>query len=232
MTRSEKVDSDIRRLSMLAIANLASCSDNHDDFISLSVIPMLVSFSNSSDVELRNFAALAVAELSRNSDMMQIITDEGGLEAVLYLARSDDKSVQRQVLPALTTLSFLDCNKVPICTNGALPPIIDFLRSDGRRSDEEHQLACCAIANLVETASNMALVVNHGCVTLLVDAAALADDLAATLSPSLDDSPPLPNFDVFVFFFGFVPLLPPLRFSLPPMNAPVDFAIVKRQNST
>jgi hypothetical protein len=65
---------------------------------------------------------------------------------------------------------------VPICTNGALPPIIDFLRSDGRRSDEEHQLACCAIANLVETASNMTLVVNHGCVALLVNALGSSSD--------------------------------------------------------
>ena len=57
---------------------------------------MLVSFQNSADPEMRNFAAFAVSELSRNSDMMGIITDEGGLEPVLYLARSDDKRVQRQ----------------------------------------------------------------------------------------------------------------------------------------
>ena len=90
---------------MLAIANLASCFENHDDFVSQNAIPMLVSFSNSADVEIRNNAAFAVAELCRNSDTMQILTDEGCLEPVLYLARSDDKSVQRQVLPALTTLS-------------------------------------------------------------------------------------------------------------------------------
>ena len=176
LARSGKIELEIRRLSMLAIANLASCFGNHDDFVAQNAIPMLVSFSNSADAEMRNFAAFAVAELSRNSNMTQILTDEGGLEAVLYLARSDDKSVQRQVLPALTTLSSLDCNKIAICSNGALPPIIDFLRSEGRRSDDEYQLACCAIANLVETASNMPLVVNHGCIPLLVSALDFASD--------------------------------------------------------
>lgn len=85
---------------MLAIANLASCFGNHDDFVAQNAIPMLVSFSNSADAEMRNFAAFAVAELSRNSNMTQILTDEGGLEAVLYLARRmikvyKDKSCRR-----------------------------------------------------------------------------------------------------------------------------------------
>ena len=169
LARSGKVEIEIRRFSMRAIANLASCYANHDDFVSQNTVPMLVSFSNSSDPEIRNYAAFAVAELSQNSDMMGVVTDEGGLEPVLYLARSDDKKVQRQVLPALTTLSFLDCNKVAICTNGALPPIVDCI-SERRNSVEESQLACCAIANLLEAASNMSLVVNHGCIPLLVNA--------------------------------------------------------------
>ena len=168
--RSGKVELEIRRYSMLAIANLAACFDNHDDFVSQNIVSMLVSFSNSADAEIRNYAAFAVAELSRNPEMMEIITGEGGLESVLYLARSDDKKVQRQVLGALTTLSFLDCNKVIICTNGALPTIVDCL-SEGKNNVDESQLACCAIANLLEVASNIPLVViNHGALPLLIDA--------------------------------------------------------------
>jgi hypothetical protein len=120
---------------------------------------------------MRNYAAYAVAQLSKNSDMMEIITSEGGLEPVLYLGRSDDKTVQREVLPALATLSFMDCNKEPICTNGSLPPIIDFI-NQARNSLEDSQLACCAVANLLELASNMLPSVNHGCVPLLIDALA------------------------------------------------------------
>eukprot|EP01082_Thalassiosira_pseudonana_P011927 g10495.t1 g10495 contig4:1976124-1977335(+) len=130
---------------------------------------MLVSFSNSGDTELRTFAAFAVAQMSRNSDMMEIVTEEGGLEPVLYLARSDDKNTQREVLPALTTLSFLDCNKVPICMNGALPPIVGCISEDNNDT-KESQMACCAIANLVEAAENMQAAVNHGCLSLLIEA--------------------------------------------------------------
>ncbi|KAL9191141.1 hypothetical protein ACHAXT_000847 [Thalassiosira profunda] len=169
LARSGKIELEIRRFAMLAIANLAACFDNHEDFVSQDTVPMLVSFSGSSDAEIRNYAAFAIAELSRNSDMMEIVTDEGGLEPVLYLARSDDKRVQRQVLPALTTLSFLNCNKATVCTNGALPPIVDCV-SEQRNATQESRLACCAIANLVECASNMPLVVNHGCVPLLIGA--------------------------------------------------------------
>ena len=154
---------------MLAIANLAACIDNHDDFVAQETVPMLVSFSNSADPEMRNFAAFAVVELSRNADMMEIVTDEGGLEPVLYLARSDDRRVQRQVLPALTTLSFVDRNKAAICADGALPSIADLI-PEGRGSAEESRLACCAVANLVEAAGNLPRVVDHGCVPLLAAA--------------------------------------------------------------
>jgi hypothetical protein len=57
---------------MLAVANLASYFGKHV-------------FSNSVNAEMRNLTAFAVAELSCNSDVMQMLTDEDGLEAVLYL---------------------------------------------------------------------------------------------------------------------------------------------------
>lgn len=103
--------------------------------------------------------------------MISIITNEGGLEPVLYLARSDDIDVQRQVLPALATLSFLDPNKLPIANDGGVETLVSVLTVSERKCNPtESQLACCAIANLVEAASNMPLVVNNGCVPLLIGA--------------------------------------------------------------
>lgn len=165
----DNVELDIRRISLLGIANLASCFGNHGDFDSQSSISMLISFSNASDDQLRNYAAYAVAEISRNSDMAEKITGEGGLNVVLYLARSDDRSVQRQVLPALKTLSFLDCNKVGICENGALPSLLYFVSEYGYNYDAS-RMACCVIANLAETASNMPFLVKNGCIPQLVSA--------------------------------------------------------------
>ncbi len=167
--RADKIDPDIRKFCMLGIASLASCFENHDDIILQNSIPMLVSFSVSADAELRNYAAHALVEISRNSDMAEIITSEGGLNAVLYLARSDDRHVQRQVLPALTVLSFLDSNKRAICANGAMPPLLHFICADSQDNDGA-RLACCTIANLVEIASIMPLVVQDGYIPQLVGA--------------------------------------------------------------
>ena len=175
LTRSETTASEIRRFAMLAIANLAASFRTHDEFVSHGTIPMLISFFNADDTELRNYASYAVAQLSKNSDMMEIITSEGGLEPVLYLGRSTDKLVQREVLPALTALSFMDCNKVPICTNGSLPPIIEFINV-ARNNPEESQLACCSVANLIEASQNLKQSLNHGCAPLLVEALASDSD--------------------------------------------------------
>jgi hypothetical protein len=171
----DNIEPDKRRISMLGIANLASCFENHEDFVSQGLIPILVAFSTSTDAELRNYAAHALAEIARNSEMTELITKEGGLHAVLYLARSDDRLVQRHALPALTMLSFLDSNKPAICTNGALPPLLHFICLDGQDEDGA-RLACCIIANLVEIAGNMSLVVKDGYISQLVGALECASE--------------------------------------------------------
>ena len=181
LARSGKIELQIRRFAMLTIANLAACFENHDNFVSQETIPMLVSFSNSADPEIRNYAAFAIAELSKNSDMMEIITDEGGLEPVLYLARSDDKKVQRQILPSLTTLSFLDCNKEPICTNGALSPIVNSISERSNSADESQMISALdsntesvqreasrAVGNLAVNMDYCDLVIKHDATTRLV----------------------------------------------------------------
>lgn len=165
LARSGKVELEIRRFCMLALANFASSFKTHDAFVSHHSAKMLVSFSNSNDAELRNYAAFTVAKLAANSDMMEIITDEGGLEPVLFLARSDDKRVQKHALKALTTLSFLESNKEAICT--VLPSISDFIND---KSDANSQLACCAVANLAEAGRNLTCIVQHGCIPLIVEA--------------------------------------------------------------
>ncbi len=169
LARSTKTELDIRRVAMLAIANLAACFSNHDEFIEKRTIPTLLSFSNSEDPGIRNYAAYTISELSKNPDMMEVMTEAGGLEPVMYLARSDDKKVQRDVLPALTALSFFDRNKLPICMNGALPAIIDCI-DDSQNNPNESKFACSAIANLIEATDNMQAIVNHGCIPLLIHA--------------------------------------------------------------
>ncbi len=185
LTRSEKTDIDSRRFAMLAIANLAASSSfaTHDGFVSQGTIPMLVSFSNSDDVYLKEYAAFALAELSQNIKLSEILADEGALAPVLALLNSNicDKCVERQLLPALKTLSFLDRNKVTICASESLKVILEFI-GDGNSTVNDLIQACCTIANLVEIECNMELAVSSGCIPLLVDA--LKSDVGEVQSES------------------------------------------------
>lgn len=169
LVRSEKSDIESRRFSMLAIANLAASFATHDGILAQGTIAMLISFSNSSDFYLKDYAAFALAELSRNSNMTTCLASEGGLEPVLALLdqKGGDKCVERQLLPAIKTLSFLDRNKVPICASESLGVILSFI-NDCSSSDDEVQLACCTLANLVEFECNMEVAVNAGCIPMLI----------------------------------------------------------------
>lgn len=167
LTRSEKTHIDTRRFSMLALANLTANFATHDDFVLQGAISMLVSFSNSDDVYLKHYAAFALAELSRNAKMSEILADENALEPVLFLVGSKNFAVEQQLLPAIRTLSFLDSNKVTICASDSLRVILGFIGGCNSTADDL-RLACCAIANLVEIESNMELAVSLGCIPLLV----------------------------------------------------------------
>jgi hypothetical protein len=97
------------------------------------------------DAEVRQYAAFAVVKIAQNADVRTTVTEDGGLEPVLYLARTDEAEIQRQVLPALCVLSFADANKVPICRNGGLDTVVRFIRDSNA---ELARLACATVANL------------------------------------------------------------------------------------
>ena len=111
------------------------------------MLPLLISLSNAPDSEVRLYAAYALTKIAQNADVRAVVSSEGGLEPVLYLARTDEPEIQREILPALSTLSFADSNKIEICKNGGLPPIISAIRD---ANIETSRQACCALANLAE----------------------------------------------------------------------------------
>ena len=87
--------------------------------------------------EVRQYAAFAIVKISQNSNVRKQVTEEGGLEPVLYLARTDEPEIQREIIPALCCLSFSLQNKIDICKFGGLPPIINALR-DPNQVPTEH----------------------------------------------------------------------------------------------
>ena len=53
LARSEDVEMEIQRFAILAIANLASATENHPIFIEEGMLPLLISLSTANDAEVR-----------------------------------------------------------------------------------------------------------------------------------------------------------------------------------
>lgn len=115
--------------------------------------------------KVRQYAAYALVKVGQNSDVRKQVTDEGGLEPVLYLARTNDPEVQRETLACLCSLSFAEENKMNITKYGGLPPIMNAIRSP---DEQTARMACCACANLCEMVENMDDVVDAGGIAALV----------------------------------------------------------------
>jgi Armadillo/beta-catenin-like repeat len=129
------------------------------------MLTLLISLSNAPDPEVRQYAAYALVKVGQNSDVRKQVTDEGGLEPVLYLARTDEPEIQRETLACLCSLSFAEENKVNITKYGGLPAIAGAIRSPHA---DTARMAACACANLCEVVENMDRVVDAGVIPLLV----------------------------------------------------------------
>lgn len=155
LARSEDVELEIQRYSILSIANLASATEIHHIFVEEGMLSLLISLATANDAEIRQYASYAVTKIAQNADVRKEVTEEGGLEPVLYLSRTDEVAIQAEVLPALCSLSFADANKISICRNGGLDAIV---RAITDKVAKTSRLACCAIANLSEVVENFDLI--------------------------------------------------------------------------
>lgn len=77
---------------------------------------------------MRQYAAYALVKVGQNSDVRKQVTEEGGLEPVLYLARTEEPEIQRETLACLCSLSFAEENKINITKYGGLPPVMSAIR--------------------------------------------------------------------------------------------------------
>lgn len=116
-------------------------------------------------LQVRQYAAYALVKVGQNSDVRKQVTEEGGLEPVLYLARTEEPEIQRETLACLCSLSFSEENKINITKYGGLPPIMSAIKSP---DVETARMACCACANLCEVVENMDNIVDAGGIPALV----------------------------------------------------------------
>lgn len=114
---------------------------------------------------MRQYAAYALVKVGQNSDVRKQVTEEGGLEPVLYLARTEEPEIQRETLACLCSLSFSEENKINITKYGGLPPVLSAIKSP---DVETARMACCACANLCEVVENMDNIVDAGGIPALV----------------------------------------------------------------
>lgn len=126
--------------------------------------------------QVRQYAAYALVKVGQNSDVRKQVTDEGGLEPVLYLARTEEPEIQRETLACLCSLSFAEENKITITRYGGLPPIMSAIRSPDVQTA---RMACCACANLCEVVENMDNVVDAGGIPALVQVGMFRGELGS-----------------------------------------------------
>lgn len=115
--------------------------------------------------QVRQYSAYALVKVGQNSDVRKQVTEEGGLEPVLYLARTEEPEIQRETLACLCSLSFAEENKINITKYGGLPPVMSAIKSPDVQTA---RMACCACANLCEVVENMDNVVDADGIPALV----------------------------------------------------------------
>ena len=152
MVQSIKVDADTRGFCLLALANLAKSRENCGAFVEMGTIPILVSMCIDEDEKVRRNASYAVTMLASHPEMKDTVTEEGGLESILFLARTMGPSASGIVLPSITNLSRIHVNRYGICAYGGLPATVQGLETN---DSTQIFLACNAIANLAEDSDNM-----------------------------------------------------------------------------
>ena len=72
---------------------MASAPENHAAFIEEGILGLLISLATANDAEVRQYAAYATVKIAQNAEVRKVVTEEGGLEPVLYLARTDEVEV-------------------------------------------------------------------------------------------------------------------------------------------
>jgi len=161
------LDIECQRLSLLAIAKMASAEATQSLIVQEGIFNVVIPLSTqSSDFVVRNSAAVILSCLARNPHSRQRLISEGGLEGILSLARASFVEFQREVLPAITSLTFVNGLEKDLCFKGGLDPIIIVLNTNTSEL-KSIQLCCCAIANLSAAIEVVPYLVDAGVIPFL-----------------------------------------------------------------
>mmetsp|Transcript_6544 Transcript_6544/g.10170 ORF Transcript_6544/g.10170 Transcript_6544/m.10170 type:complete len:707 (+) Transcript_6544:58-2178(+) len=122
-------------------------------------LPAILQLANSPQVELQQYAAAALRNLTVDASAQVQVVKQNGINALIYLARSADPTVLRNVAGTLRNLTVNDDIEKQIVHDGGLRPLIMLARS---KDVEVQRDAAGALRNLSVNADNQAKILLSG----------------------------------------------------------------------
>jgi hypothetical protein len=127
MEATSGTDLESQRLALLTLSNLASNELNHSALINKGYLKICTTAFESSDDDIRTYAAFGIANLCSNPDYLALIGKQGGIPPLIQLSRSTNVNTLSLSLAALRRLANNEENWTPLIAAG----ILDSLASAG-----------------------------------------------------------------------------------------------------
>jgi hypothetical protein len=115
------------------------------------LIPLLVKDLSSANLDMQRKAVKKIRTLSKESpENRALITDSGGIAALVGLLQYPDKKIQDNTVTSLLNLSIDEANKVLIAKGRAIPPIIEVLKHGSVEGQENSAAALFSLSMVDE----------------------------------------------------------------------------------
>ncbi|XP_047074865.1 U-box domain-containing protein 15-like [Lolium rigidum] len=115
------------------------------------LVPSLVKDLSSANLDVQRKAVKKIRTLSKESpENRALITDSGGIAALLGLLQYPDKKIQEHTVTSLLNLSIDEANKVLIAKGRAIPLIIEVLKNGSVEGQENSAAALFSLSMVDE----------------------------------------------------------------------------------
>jgi hypothetical protein len=158
-------DTESQRQALLTLSNLAANEINHHTMMSRDTLAVLLSaFNDSPDMDCREYAAFAIANLCSNPDYLHSIGFSGGIPPLIMLSKSLNVNTQCLSLAALRRLADCDENWPRLIQHG----VLDSLSSGGYSTEVEIQREVAAAICSLSLSEPHRLEIAYKCVQTII----------------------------------------------------------------
>jgi hypothetical protein len=165
-TAIQATDLESQRLALLALNNLASNELNHSSLINRGYLKICTDSFQSSDEDIRTYAAFGVANLCSNPDYLSLIGKQGGIPLLMHLTRSANTHSLSLGLAGLRRLANNEDNWNSLIAYG----ILDSLASAGnsRYLEIQREVAAALCSLSLSTFPQHRIEIAYKCLQVLV----------------------------------------------------------------